>query len=256
MNETESGLPPAVELLWGLRDKGRRGGPKPALSLDRIVAAAVALADEGGIAALSMSRLAERLGFTPMSLYRYVSSKEELLLLALDAAIATPEHRPDGPWSDQVRAWCQELTLFYRKHPWTLDVPISGLPAGPNQLAWFDRGLAAVGETTLDEAEKASAVLLLATFVRTQAQLVRDIVAAMAPGAAGQPWAAVVTKLADPERYPAVAKVIAAGVFDDDATPPGQGEDAFPDDEYSFGLERIIDGLAALDRTRRARPVD
>jgi hypothetical protein len=45
--------------------------------------------------------------------------------------------------------------------------------------------------------------------------------------------------------------VIAAGVFDDDATPPGQGEDAFPDDEYSFGLDRILDGLATLDATRR-----
>ena len=56
---------------------------------------------------------------------------------------------------------------------------------------------------------------------------------------------------ADPERYPAVARVIAAGVFDDDATPPGQGEEDFPDDEYSFGLERILDGLDALDRSRR-----
>ncbi len=254
MDEPGSGLPPAVELLWGLREKGRRGGPKPALSLDKIVAAAVALADEGGIAALSMSRLAERLGFTPMSLYRYVGSKDELLLLVLDAGIGLPSARPGGPWQDRVRGWCQELTLCYRQHPWMLDVPISGLPAGPNQLAWFDRGLAALGETTLDEAEKASAVLLLATFVRTQAQLVRDIVAAMAADATEQPWSAVVTRLADPERYPAVAKVIAAGVFDDDATPPGQGEQAFPDDEYSFGLERILDGLDALDHTRRPPP--
>jgi AcrR family transcriptional regulator len=251
MSETGTGLPPAVELLWGLRDKGRRGGPKPALSLEKIVAGAVALADEGGIAALSMSRLAERLGFTPMSLYRYVSSKDELLLLALDAAIGVPGPPPDSPWRDRVRAWCQELTLCYRQHPWMLDVPISGLPAGPNQLAWFDRGLAALAATTLEEAEKASSVLLLATFVRTQAQLVRDIVGAMTAGAGEQPWSAVVTRLADPERYPAVARVIAAGVFDDDASAPGQGEDAFPDDEYSFGLDRILDGLAALDRTRR-----
>ena len=251
MSDTGTGLPPAVEQLWGLRGPARRGGPKPALSLDRIVAAAVALADESGLAGLSMARLAEKLGFTTMSLYRYVASKDDLLLLALDAAIGAPSYEPTGSWKDQARAWCQELTLFYRRHPWTLDVAISGLPAGPNQLAWFDRGLAAMGETTLDEAEKASSVLLLATFVRTQAQLVRDIVATMAPGAAEQPWAAVVTRLADPERYPAVAKVIAAGVFDGDATPPGQGEEAFPDDEYAFGLERILDGLEVLDRSRR-----
>ena len=88
MTDTESGLPPAVEQLWGLRGPGRaRGGPKPALSLERIVAAAVELADAGGLAALSMSRLAEKLGFTTMSLYRYVASKDDLLVLVLDAAL-------------------------------------------------------------------------------------------------------------------------------------------------------------------------
>ena len=163
-----SDLPPSVSLLWGLQEKGRRGGPKPALSLERIVAAAVELADEGGVAALSMARLAEKLGFTTMSLYRYVSSKDDLMLLALDAAIGLPAYVPAGSWKDQVRQWSQELTLFYRAHPWVLDVAISGLPAGPNQLAWFDRGLGALSTTTLDPGEKASSVLLLATFVRTQ----------------------------------------------------------------------------------------
>lgn len=243
-------LPPAVELLWGLREKGRRGGPKPALSLAKIVAAAVELADEGGIAALSMARLAEKLGFTTMSLYRYVSSKDELLLLVLDAAIDAPAYEPEGPWRDQVRAWCRELTLFYRAHPWALDVAISGLPAGPNQLLWFDRGLGALAGTTLEPGERASSVLLLATFVRTQAQLVRDIVASATAGP-GIAWSSVVARLADPERFPEVAKIVASGIFDDDATPPGQGEDSFGDDEYAFGLERILDGLEALDTSRR-----
>jgi AcrR family transcriptional regulator len=253
MNESGTDLPPAVELLWGLRDKGRRGGPKPVLSLDRIVAAAVELADEGGIAALSMARLAEKLGFTTMSLYRYVSSKDELLLLVLDAAIGEPTYPATGPWKDQVRSWCRELTFFYRAHPWVLDVAISGLPAGPNQLVWFDRGLAALSTTTLEPGEKASSVLLLATFVRTQASLVRDIVTSMSgegPGAEIA-WSAVVTRLADPQRYPEVAKIVASGIFDDDATPPGQGEEAFPDDEYAFGLDRILDGLEVLDTSRR-----
>src|SRR5215203_813827 len=94
------GVPPAVELLWGRRDKGRRGGPKPALSLDKIVTAAVALADEGGIAALSMSRLADKLGFTTMSLYRHVASKDDLLLLALDAAMGYPAYESVGSWPE------------------------------------------------------------------------------------------------------------------------------------------------------------
>jgi hypothetical protein len=60
----------------------------------------------------------------------------------------------------------------------------------------------------------------------------------------------VVTRLADPERYPAVTRAVAAGVFDD----PGGGAEAdldFPEDEFRFGLHRILDGLAVLDRSRR-----
>jgi len=128
MTDTGSRLPAAVEQLWGLREPTRRGGPKPALSLDRIVAAAVGLADEGGLAALSMSRLAEKLGFTTMSVYRYVASKDDLLVLALDAAIGQPpEIDPAGAWRDQLVAWAQELQVRYRAHPWMTDVPISGL---------------------------------------------------------------------------------------------------------------------------------
>lgn len=256
MDEIGTGLPPAVELLWGMRETGRRGGPRPALSLDRIVAAAVELADTGGLAALSMSRLAERVGFTTMSLYRYVSSKDELLLLALDAAIGEPpaEPEPPGDWRDRCIRWSRALLEFYRRHPWTLDLPISALPAGPMQLLWFDRALGALADTTLTEGEKASSALLLANYARTQAQLVRDLTGAAtsSTGSGEQQWAAVVTRLADPVRFPAVARVIAAGVFADDPAGPGPGEDAFPEDEYDFGLGRILDGLDVLDRSRRS----
>src|SRR5918993_882053 len=177
MDDGGSALPPVVRLLWGLRDGGRRGGPKPVLSLDRIVAAAVELADTDGLAALSMARLAEKLGFTTMSLYRYVGSKAELLVLALDAAIGAPPAQADadGDWRSRAEGGARALVGFYRTHPWTLDLPISGLPAGPNQLLWFDRGLAALAGTTLAEQEKASSVLLLANFVRSQARLSADL---------------------------------------------------------------------------------
>ena len=256
MDDGGSALPPVVRLLWGLRDGGRRGGPKPVLSLDRIVAAAVELADTDGLAALSMARLAEKLGFTTMSLYRYVGSKAELLVLALDAAIGAPPAQADadGDWRSRAEGWARALVGFYRTHPWTLDLPISGLPAGPNQLLWFDRGLAALAGTTLAEQEKASSVLLLANFVRSQARLSADLLgaaaAAVESGGDPQPWLTVVTRLADPERYPAVTRAVAAGVFDD----PGGGAEAdldFPEDEFRFGLHRILDGLAVLDRSRR-----
>jgi AcrR family transcriptional regulator len=140
MTDTESGLPPVIEALWGLRGPSRRGGPKPALSLERIVAAAVELADAGGLAALSMGRLAEKLGFTTMSLYRYVASKDDLLVLLLDAAWELPPEPPSGEWREQCTVWARALRDSYRAHPWALELPVSGLPAGPNQLTWFDPG--------------------------------------------------------------------------------------------------------------------
>ena len=73
----------SLELLWGLGERPSRG-PKPGLTLDRIVTAAVAVADAEGLGALSMRRVATDLGVGTMSLYRYVPGKAELLDLMLD----------------------------------------------------------------------------------------------------------------------------------------------------------------------------
>ncbi len=247
MSDTESGLPPVIEQLWGLRGPARRGGPKPALSLERIVAAAVELADAGGLAALSMARLAEKLGFTTMSLYRYVASKDDLLVLVLDATLGLPPQMPDGEWREQCAAWALALRDLYRAHSWALELPISGLPAGPNQLVWFDRGLRALAGLRLAPGEKASSVLLLSTYVRAQTQLVLDLTrtAAAARTADTPPadWATVVTRLADPSRYPEVAAVVAAGTFED-------GQDDLGEDEFDFGLQRVLDGIDVLHRSR------
>ena len=85
----KSPLPPRLQLLWGLQERPRRG-PKPGLSLERIVDAAIGLADAGGLAAVSMARVAAELGFTTMSLYRYVPTKDDLLELMVDAASGLP----------------------------------------------------------------------------------------------------------------------------------------------------------------------
>jgi AcrR family transcriptional regulator len=248
MSDSEPELPPVIEQLWGLRGPARRGGPKPALSIERIVAAAVELADSGGLAALSMSRLAEKLGFTTMSLYRYVASKDDLLVLVLDTALGLPPEPSVGDgWREQCLAWARALRDGYRRHPWTLELPISGLPAGPNQLAWLEQGLRALSGMRLEPAEKASSVLLLSTFVRAQTQLVLDLTRSTARAGthAGPPvdWGAIVTRVADPARFPEVAAVVAAGVFEDDP-------DDFEDDELGFGLQRILDGIEVLHRSR------
>lgn len=252
MTETGTGLPPVVEQLWGVRDRGRRGGPRPALSLERIVAAAVELADSGGLAALSMSRLAEKLGFTTMSLYRHVASKDDLLVLLLDAAIGPPPDRdPDAGWRAGCEQWAAALQQVYLRHPWMLDLPISGMPAGPQQLAWLDRMLAALAGTRLEPWERMSCALSLATYGRTQAMLVRDLIASRQRAAdTGTPpadWGQLITRLADRERYPALFAMVEAGEFAEDGA-----EDDFGVQEFGFGLARLLDGIAGLDHSRRS----
>ena len=99
-------LPPGLDLLWGRRNRGRRG-PKPGLTIDAIIEAAVRLADSEGLAAVSMARLAKELGFTTMSLYRYFSSKDEILQLMWNAsAHGAEEIVLEGEnWRQRLRMW-------------------------------------------------------------------------------------------------------------------------------------------------------
>src|ERR1700742_2125383 len=87
--------PSALDLLWGTPARPRRG-PKPSLTRERIVTAAIALADAEGLASLSMQHLAERLGCAKMALYRYVPGKAELVALMLDAGLGDPPSAPPG----------------------------------------------------------------------------------------------------------------------------------------------------------------
>src|SRR5215469_5805920 len=86
-------LPPAIELAWGRRRRATRG-PKPGLTLERIVAAGIKVAMTEGIGALSMTRVAAELGVGTMSLYRYISAKDELLTLMVDSALGSPPEAP------------------------------------------------------------------------------------------------------------------------------------------------------------------
>src|ERR1700761_4683210 len=99
-------LPPGLDLLWGRRERGRRG-PRPGLSADAIVDAAGRVADARGLEAVSMARVAAELGFTTMSLYRYVASKDELLQLMFNASAFGAESLviEGDNWRSRLRAW-------------------------------------------------------------------------------------------------------------------------------------------------------
>jgi AcrR family transcriptional regulator len=235
----ETGLPASIEAAWGRRERPNKG-PKPGLSLEQIVDAAVRVAATDGLAAVSMGRVAAELGASAMSLYRYVAAKEELLSLMVDAALGEPSDAAEraGDWRARLSRWAWGHHEVLRAHPWILSVPITSPPVTPNQTAWIEAGLRALADTRLTEAEKLSVMLLLSGFVRNEATLVADL-GTVSPGDQEimPGWGSVLAQLTDAESFPALHAALASDAFE---------KDDDPDDEFVFGLEMILEGVAAL----------
>ncbi|WP_405140807.1 TetR/AcrR family transcriptional regulator [Sphaerisporangium sp. NBC_01403] len=241
-----SRLPHALEFLWG-RSERRTTGRAQALSLERIVAAAISIADGEGLAALSMARLAERLGCATMSLYRHVANKDELQTFMLDAAPGKPPEIELAPcdWRAELARWATELLAVYHRHPWILQVAV-GPPLDPGQLAWVDAGLRALGGTALGPRDRFSVILLVMHYVRGEAQISANLLRGNPDAEAldlARRYGELLALLVDARRFPALAEAVGAGVFAEQA-----GEDAGAD--FTFGLERILDGVEMLVRER------
>jgi AcrR family transcriptional regulator len=229
-------------MLW-------RGAPQTrrtrGLSRDKIVAAAIGLADADGLGALSMARLAERLGCATMSLYRHVASKDELVLFMLSAAPGPPPRAVGADWRDGLSDWAAGLWQVFHRHPWILHTASAGPPADPGQLAWLEAGLSALRATELTERDKVSAVLALLYYVRGSAALAIESRHSTSAVAASN-YPAILRAVLDPGRYPAVIAAVEAGAFDAD-----------PDNEsgtdFLAGADRVLDGIAVL--VRRAENV-
>ena len=140
-DQSPTGLPASIEAAWGARTRPNKG-PRPALSLERIVAAAVRVATTDGLQAVSMGRVAADLGVSTMSLSRYVAAKDELLALMADLSFEAPPaaRRPEETWRDGLSRWAWSELGVYRRNPWVLRIPISGPPVTPNAMAWLERG--------------------------------------------------------------------------------------------------------------------
>ena len=112
-------LPRYLQLLWDKEPEGRRG-PKPSRSIEEIGAAAGTIADTHGLDAVSMKSVANAIGLTTMSLYRYVDSKDELYAVMLDLAYGPPglSYPPDAGWRDRITTWAREITARKLKESW------------------------------------------------------------------------------------------------------------------------------------------
>src|SRR4051812_35425086 len=116
-----------------------RSEPRLSLSRDRILQAAVTLADASGIQALTMRRLGQELGFEAMSLYSHVRSKDDLLDGALDRVLAECEQPvADGPWNDAIRRSAISVNRALRRHPWACTLLMGSSRVRPARLAYMD----------------------------------------------------------------------------------------------------------------------
>ncbi|MGH3396090.1 MAG: TetR/AcrR family transcriptional regulator [Streptosporangiaceae bacterium] len=237
------GLPASLAAVWGLRERPGKG-PKPGLSLEKIVAAAVHVGATDGLAAVSMGRVAAELGAGTMALYRYVGSKSELLNLMVDAAFGPPPPLPVSAqgWRAALSHWAWAELAAMRASLWAVPMPISGPPATPNQVAWMEQGLTCMRDTGLTEGQKMSVILLVSGYARNQAMLEAQLGEAIrTAGITDQQmmldYNRILGTVIDPHRFPELTAVVKSGVM-------SKADD--PDEEFTFGLERILDGIGKL----------
>lgn len=248
-DDSSDDLKRSIDLLWGRARAGRRG-PKPQLSLERIVEAAVALADAEGLAAVSMQRVAAELGYTTMSLYNHVPNKELLLEAMADVAAGQPPADTCERWRDGVLAWARDMFQAYEVHPWLLRLQFNHPPLGPNQLAWLERLLRWMTAAGLTGPEAMATSMYTVFAVRGMIQVQQDMQRSAAYASdsrrAEAEYQRALASVADPALFPTLARV----VTDLEPSPPA-GADHLPL-EIEFGLERLLDGIESYARRRRA----
>ncbi|MFF9851045.1 TetR/AcrR family transcriptional regulator [Streptomyces litmocidini] len=230
-----------LELLWRAAGApepptGRRG-PRQGLTVDAVVGAAVELADEEGLDALTMRALAQRLGVTPMTVYTYVPGKAELLDLMLDDVYGRMEltpFGPDEPWRDRVTRVARDNRTLLVRHPWIAEMSVTRPPLGPGVIGKYEHELAAFEGIGLPDAERDTALTHLLGFVHSTARAAADAAELNSRQSDNDWWAEagpLLARVIDADRYPLAGRVgEAAGAYSPDAV-------------WAFGLQCVLEGL-------------
>ena len=233
-------LAKSLQLLWkGLPESEK--GPKPKLTLEKIVQAGVALADAEGLEALSMRRLGRSLDVGTMSLYRYVPSKTELLNLMLDSVVGPSQQRLSmvgGDWRDFLNVTVHESRRLYLDHPWALQANWSRPVLGPQSVADLELFMTGMKDLPLSDREKMDMATVLDSYAQgTVRQELMWINAASESG------------MTDAEYWgyhiPTLEQEMTSGRFPMMAA---LDEDTFNsswEQTFEYGLQLLLDGLQA-----------
>jgi AcrR family transcriptional regulator len=227
--------------VW-TRPAAAPGRSAPAFSREEITRAAIDLADDGGLGAVSMRRIAERIGSAPTSIYWYVSDKSELYELMVDAVLGEidlPEHLT-GEWRGDLTtiAWASLVT--YRRHSWFTQLGIHPVP-GPGTLRYAAIVLESLTGSGLDEPTAIKVLATLNNYIFGFIQRERA-------------WQDLLARDKAPARWPQAAAAGGTGRPTGDPAPDRDLSARLTlsgDEGFTFGLDRFLDGIAALIASRK-----
>jgi len=225
----------------------------PDIDRERVVRAAIAIADAEGSAALSMRRVATDLGVATMSLYRHVPSKDELVTQMVDTVFG--DHPFAGPppegWRAALEAAGRRLWTIFRRHPWAaVAMSLTRPQVTPNSIAHAEWVMTALHAAGLDGNRIFQIHLTLFSHVRGLAvSLEPEAVAQQETGITYDEFIdsqdAALLALFESGPYPTFRAVAGAADFDLDL-----------DELFEFGLRCLLDGLAGLPPLGPGRPAD
>ncbi|MFJ4800574.1 MULTISPECIES: TetR/AcrR family transcriptional regulator C-terminal domain-containing protein [Streptomyces] len=257
----------SMALLWRSADSGgarATPGPKPGLDVDTIAAAGIAVAEEQGMAALSMRAVGAWLGRTAMALYTYVPGKNELVDLMHDRVLTElpTEYDTGSGWRPAITAWAEDTWAFYLRHPWVLQVSQARPALGPGEYAQLETVVRILEGLDLEPLRIRRVIAVLFQFVRGMARVAAEHrQAAPETGVSDEEWwtarTALLAELAPDfaERFPALAALEShAAAAAADAAKEGSGDGAPPvereaEEAFRVGLELILDGIETAERS-------
>jgi AcrR family transcriptional regulator len=238
-NRIDPDLRRRSELLWEDRSRSTRG-PKAGFTPEEVVQAAVGIADEEGLSALTMQAVSARLGLTTMAVYRYFPNKEALYDAIIDAGMELPPRPTDprGDWRAEVARWSHAKRAMLIARPWIAELPFVAAPHGPNWLSWLEALTEPLASTGLAPADVGEMISVIDGFTRGASDTAVSLARARARGVSQMEWAAAVgadlgRAIGDP-RFPNFAAILTA---------PSTGRTRTMDESFDFCLQRVLDGV-------------
>ncbi|MBG0819186.1 TetR/AcrR family transcriptional regulator [Planomonospora sp. ID91781] len=243
---------PPIPSVWARRRAKRE---QPALSQDRIVSEAVRLLDEEGVEALSMRSLGARLGAGATSLYRHVASKDELIELVVDEVygeVRVPGADDPDAWREDLAQCARSLRAMILRHPWVASVlGQTGLASlGPNLMGRSERMIALFRAAGFAPGEADRAMNTLIAYVIGIATSEAAYLSLLArSGRTEQEWADGLRSAAERamREHPLLREEHAAQPYED--------PERVREENFAYGLERVLDGLQARLRSAPGRRV-